>query len=94
MVSIYNLTDGDYTLYPTSTIAYTNTVLPYFIRANDTSYVWFNEHYGNKIAVIDPARGTLTEYSESDPPVDNASKIGNSLTFALGQAGRQERTNP
>lgn len=87
MVGFYNLTDGAYTLYPTSTVSYTNTVLPYFIRTNDSSSVWFNEHYGNKIAVIDPARGTLTEYSEADPPVDNGSKIGNSLTFALGQRG-------
>jgi streptogramin lyase len=87
MVGFYNLTDGAYTLYPISTITYTNTVLPYFIRANDSSSVWFNEHYGNKIAVIDKTRDALTEYSESDPPVDNGSKIENALTFALGQRG-------
>jgi virginiamycin B lyase len=87
MVGFYNLTNGAYTLYPTSTITYTNTVLPYFIRTNDSSSVWFNEHYGNKIAVIDTVKGTLTEYSESDPPADNGSKIYNSLTFALGHRG-------
>lgn len=87
MVGFYNLTDAKYTVYPTSTITYTNTVLPYFIRANDSSYVWFNEHYGNRIAMIDLEKGTLTEYSESDPPVDNGSLIDNALTFALGEKG-------
>lgn len=87
MLGFYNLTDSEYTLYPTSTITYTNTVLPYFVRTNDSSSVWFNEHYGNRIAVIDIGRGTLTEYSESDPPADNGTKIDNALTFALGQKG-------
>lgn len=87
MVDFLNLTDGIITTYPTSTINYTNTVLPYFIRANGSASVWFNEHYANRIAVIDLAKGSLTEYSESNPPAKNATQIDNVLTFALGKSG-------
>lgn len=87
MVGFYNLTDRSFTTYPTSTITYTNTVLPYFIKTNDSSFVWFNEHYGNRIAVINLAQDKLTEYSESNPPAKNASLIDNALTFALGNKG-------
>jgi len=87
MVGFYNLTDRSFTTYPTSRINNTNTVLPYFIKTNDSSYVWFNEHYGNRMAVIDLAKSTLTEYSESNPPAKNSSQIGNALTFALARNG-------
>ena len=58
------------------------TTLPYFVDANG-SEVWVNEHYGNRMALIDPANGSLVEYSESSTPV-NGNTIGNALTFALG----------
>ena len=36
------------------------------------------------MARIDPANGSLTEYSESTQVVNDGSLIGNALTFALG----------
>ena len=58
------------------------TTLPYFVHSNG-SEVWLNEHYGNRIATIDPAGGSLVEYSESSAGV-NGSTIVSALTFALG----------
>jgi virginiamycin B lyase len=75
-----------WTIFPTSTESYTSTTLPYFVAVSD-GRLWFNEHYGNRIASIDPVKGTLTEYSESDPPVTNASYIGNDLTIATAPNG-------
>jgi len=69
--------------FPTTPVPYTKTTLPYFVAANG-SLVWFNEHYGNRIAVMDTQRGLLTEYSVSDPAANKTSQIDNVLTFALG----------
>jgi len=77
---------GNWTVYPTSTVNYEGFTLPYFIQASG-SRVWFNEHYGNKIAMLDPAAGTLTEFSEADPPISNRSQIQNDLTIAATSAG-------
>lgn len=82
IIAFYDLKTGRLIPYPTSTINYTSTTLPYFIAAND-SHIWFNEHYANRMGVIDYQKGTLTEYSEADPPVTSGSKIDNTLTFAL-----------
>ncbi|MDA4116954.1 MAG: hypothetical protein OK455_01240 [Thaumarchaeota archaeon] len=82
-VASYNFTTKSWAYYPSSYVSYIRTTLPYFVNGNGSS-VWFNEHYGNKVAKIDIARDSLTEYSESSPPVENASAIGNTLTFALG----------
>jgi streptogramin lyase len=81
-VASYNFTTKTWAYYPTSYVSWNSTSLPYFVRANGSS-VWLNEHYGNRIARIDPARNSLTEYSESSRSV-NGSLIGNTLTFALG----------
>ncbi|MDG6971133.1 MAG: hypothetical protein JRN54_08525 [Nitrososphaerota archaeon] len=70
--------------YPTSTVSYTNTVLPYFAVGNG-SLIWFNEHYGNRIGELNVTAGTLTEYNEADPPPQSVSKIDNTLTIALGK---------
>src|SRR3989454_12450530 len=86
-IAFYNLTTNHVVRYPASSINYTNTVLPYFVRSDGSSSVWFNEHYGNKIARLDLSTGTLTEYEESDPPPSNASQIDNALTFALSKGG-------
>ena len=79
----YNFTTRTWAYYPTTAIGWYPTTLPYFVSA-DGSYVWFNEHYGNKMAKIDPAKGSLTEYSESSSQSLNGSTIGNALTFAVG----------
>jgi streptogramin lyase len=77
----YNLTSKSWAFYPTSTVPFTDTTLPYFVRANGGT-VWFNEHYANRIAALNPASGTLTEYSEADPPITNESNVQNDLTIA------------
>jgi streptogramin lyase len=77
----YNPING-WTVFPTSTVNYSYTTLPYFIKTDGQS-IWFNEHIGNKIVHLDPARVTLTEFSEASPPVTNSSSIGNALTLAL-----------
>jgi streptogramin lyase len=79
----YNIKTGKWTIYPTSLNRLTNTALPYFVAASN-GYVFFNEHYGNKIGIIQPERGFLTEYSESNPPVTNVSQIDNVLTIYPG----------
>lgn len=82
----YDVVSRTWTVYPTSTENYTTTTLPYFVRANGST-VWFNEHYGNRIAYLDTLSDTMTEYSEANPPVYNGSRIDNALTVALGRGG-------
>jgi streptogramin lyase len=84
-VASYNFTTKSWSYFPTSYVLWPGgpvTTLPYFVQANG-SEVWVNEHDGNRIAMIDPANGSLSEYSESDHPV-NGSTIVYALTFALG----------
>jgi virginiamycin B lyase len=69
--------------FPTTPVNYVTTTLPYFVTANG-SLVWFNEHYGNRIGVIDTMKGLLTEYSVSDPPASKRTEIGDALTLAVG----------
>jgi virginiamycin B lyase len=70
--------------FPTTPVNYVKTTLPYFVAANG-SLVWFNEHYANRIGVIDTQRNLLTEYSLSNPPANSTTQIDNALTFALGR---------
>jgi streptogramin lyase len=83
-VIFYNFTDGQWTTYPTSTVGYIDTTLPYFVAANGTQ-LWFNEHYANRMAVLNVSTRTLTEYSLANPPISNGSQIENALTFGLGK---------
>ena len=77
----------EWMVYPTSTESYTDTTLPYFVRTSG-SVVWFNEHYANRIAELNPYPiGTLTEYSESNPPATNFAQIQNDLTIASAPDG-------
>ena len=72
----YDFATRSWTDFPTSLVPWTNTTLPLLIEANG-SEVWFNEHYANKMAVIQPAEGTLTELSESNPPITSNLAIQN-----------------
>jgi streptogramin lyase len=82
----YDTGSGVWTVYPTSTIGYVTTTLPYFVQVVGDR-VWFNEHYANRVALLDPGAGTLTEYSESDPPATSANGIQNDLTIAATPQG-------
>jgi virginiamycin B lyase len=82
-LAFYNASQGAWAVYPTSTISYASTTLPYFVKSNG-SLIWFNEHYGDKLARIDLRDLSLTEFSLSNPPANNGTNIGNALTFGLG----------
>jgi virginiamycin B lyase len=82
-LAYYNFQTHSWSLFPTTPVSYVETTLPYFVAGNG-SLVWFNEHYANRIGVIDAARGLLTEYSLSNPPANKTTQIDNALTFALG----------
>ncbi|MDG7021914.1 MAG: hypothetical protein JRN07_00775 [Nitrososphaerota archaeon] len=84
-VAFYNFTTDAWSYFPTTSVFWYGspvTTLPYFVSASGAS-VWTNEHYGNRMARITPANGSLVEYSESSLPT-NANTIGNALTFAVG----------
>ena len=83
IVAGYSFMTNDWTFYPTSPISYEETTLPYFVAANG-SQVWFNEHYANRMAMLDLGHLMLTEYSISNPPPTKRNGIDNVLTFALG----------
>ena len=82
----YDFATGQWTRYPTSLVPWSYATLPYLIYSAGTE-VWFNEHYANKIAELHPASGTLTEYSESDPPASNAGGIQNDVSMTPGAGG-------
>jgi streptogramin lyase len=81
-LAFYNFDRKDWTFYPTSTISYQKTTLPYFVAVNG-SQVWFNEHYANRMAVLNSRTGQLTEYSLSNPPATRLNEIDGALTFTL-----------
>jgi len=80
-MEFYNESAMRWELYPTSVVGYVPWTLPYF-DVSTGSAVWFNEHYGNRLAEICCNASALTEYSLSNPPVENITKIDNSLTIA------------
>jgi streptogramin lyase len=66
--------------------------LPYWLATGQDGSLWFNEHFGNKIARFDPETLTLTEYwipSQNKnwaacPPGSTTCGIANALQFGLG----------
>ena len=85
-IESYNLASGVWTTYPTSLVRWTNTTLPLVVYATDSG-VWFNEHYANKIALLNPGGETMTEYSETNPPISNDSQIQNDESIAPTSSG-------
>ena len=59
-----------------------NTSLPYFDYVDSNGNVLFNEHYGNAIAVFNPATETMTEYENPTKPTFTGG-IAGMLTMAL-----------
>jgi len=82
-LAYYRFGSHELVQFPTTPVSYVKTTLPYFVAANG-SLVWFNEHYANRIGVIDTRSDLLTEYSLSNPPANKTSQIDNALTFAIG----------
>ena len=83
-IAFYDLKTDEWVSFPTSPINYEDTTLPYFVATN-SSLVWFNEHYANRIARLDTEHSLLTEYSLSNPPASKITGIDNALTFALAK---------
>jgi streptogramin lyase len=77
-----DVASGSWTPYPTSTVSWSSTTLPLTVVANGNK-VWYNEHYGNRIALLSPDVGTLTEYSEANPPITGYKGIQNDLSIAF-----------
>jgi streptogramin lyase len=80
-IDFYNHSSSEWTDYPNSLVHYASTTLPYFIQSDGT-HVWFNEHYGDRIAEIDPTSDLMIEYAISNPPAANLSSITGSQTIA------------
>ena len=83
-LAYYNYATHAWSQYPTTPVSYVQTNLQYFVATNG-SLVWFNEHYANRIGVIDTQHELLTEYSVSNPPANKTTEIDNALTFAVGK---------
>src|SRR5919198_2370646 len=74
------------TKFPTSSNPHQYLSLPFWLReTQDDHGLWFNEHYGNRIAFFNITDTTLTEY---EVPTRNQSLgyIGNALNFAVDPA--------
>ncbi|HEY6283610.1 MAG TPA: hypothetical protein VIW22_06770, partial [Nitrososphaerales archaeon] len=82
----YDIGAKSWTTYPTSSVAWSPINPAYVIEATKGG-VWFNEHYANKISLLNPGTGTLTEYSESNPPASNYTDIQNDLSIAATDGG-------
>jgi len=82
-VARFNYATGTWTAYPTSLVPWSPTTLPYVVEAFGNT-VWYNEHYANKIALLNPNQGTLTEYSESNPPISSFDGVQNDVSIAPG----------
>ncbi|MDA4122688.1 MAG: hypothetical protein OK456_05845 [Thaumarchaeota archaeon] len=80
-VGFYNQTSGQWTFYPTSVNPKVELSLPYYLAANG-SELWFNEHDGNKMAVLSEGGKVLTEYSMSNISTSTVN-IDNALTIAI-----------
>lgn len=81
-IEVYNITSHELLAFPTSPVGYSVSTLPYFVKSNGST-IWFNEHYGNRMAVINPVEMSMAEYSVSSPPVNNLSSIEGILTFSV-----------
>lgn len=82
----YDTDSRTWTVFPLAKPSYTGTTLPYFVEAQ-SSQVWFNEHFANRVGMLDPISGTSVEFSESDPPPESGSQVQNDLTIAATQEG-------
>jgi streptogramin lyase len=79
----YNTNSHVVTKFPTSNNPHQFLSLPFWLRETQDGHgLWFNEHYGNRIAFFNTVDSTLTEY---EVPTRNQSLgyIGNALNIAV-----------
>jgi streptogramin lyase len=82
----YNTKFHTVTKFPTSSNPHQYLSLPFWLRETQDGHgLWFNEHYGNRIAFFNSVDSTLTEY---EVPTRNQSLgyIANALNIAIDPA--------
>ncbi|MGI0085676.1 MAG: hypothetical protein ACREBQ_11400, partial [Nitrososphaerales archaeon] len=86
LVSEFNPSNRYVKTFATSFPSELGTSLPYFIYTDARGNVWFNEHYGNSIAFLNPASSELIEY-HVPLRVSIPGNLSGILTMALSQNG-------
>lgn len=77
-ITKYNIDKQTIYRFPTPQSPYGVSTLPFWMRAVDNgTKIWFNEHEGNKIALLDLVANSLTEYDIPSRP------DGGYVTYAL-----------
>lgn len=78
----YDLNSKSITNFATSSNPHQYVTLPFWLREGVGGGLWFNEHYGNRMAFFNTTDMTLTEYEipTRDP---NLGYITNALNFAV-----------
>ena len=78
----YDINSKSITKFATSSNPHQYVTLPFWLREGVGGGLWFNEHYGNRMAFFNTTGMTLTEYEipTRDP---NLGYITNALNFAV-----------
>ena len=82
-ITAYNMGSKSVTKFADSSNPHQYVTLPFWLREGDGGVaLWFNEHYGNRMAFFNTTGLTLTEYEipTRDP---NLGYISNALNFAV-----------
>jgi streptogramin lyase len=82
-ITAYNMSSKNATKFAVSSNPHQYVTLPFWLReADGEGGLWFNEHYGNRIAFFNTTALTLIEYEipTRDP---NLGYISNALNFAV-----------
>lgn len=90
-ITRYNLSTHKVTKFSTSTNPHQYLCLPFWLReTGNRQGLWFNEHYGNRIAFFNITYSTLTEY---EIPTRNQSLgyIANALNIAVDPADSENK---
>ena len=81
-ITAYNVGSKSVTKFADSSNPHQYVTLPFWLREGAGGGLWFNEHYGNRMALFNTTDLTLTEYEipTRDP---NLGYISNALNFAV-----------
>jgi hypothetical protein len=81
-ITAYNMGSKSATKFADSGNPHQYVTLPFWLREGDGGGLWFNEHYGNRMAFFNTTGLTLIEYEipTRDP---NLGYISNALNFAI-----------
>jgi streptogramin lyase len=87
-ITAYNMGSKSVTKFADSSNPHQYVTLPFWLREGAGGGLWFNEHYGNRMALFNTSGLTLTEYEvpTRDP---NLGYISNALNFAVDPANNR-----